>query len=81
MDGILIEYNFSGDEAHWEDVIREFTGHTSSIYSVAFSPDGRQILTGSWDNTARLWRNFKEYMNSGKVEQLTVRQKKEFGIK
>ncbi len=32
-----------------------FRGHTESVVSVAFSPDGRTILTGSWDNTARLW--------------------------
>ncbi len=26
-----------------------------SVASVSFSPDGKKILTGSWDNTARLW--------------------------
>ncbi len=29
--------------------------HESYIISVAFSPDGKTILTGSSDNTARLW--------------------------
>jgi streptogramin lyase len=30
-------------------------GHTDSVWAVAFSPDGTRILTGSGDNTARLW--------------------------
>src|SRR4029077_14165622 len=30
-------------------------GHTDRVTSVAFSPDGTRILTGSVDNTARLW--------------------------
>ena len=30
-------------------------GHTNLVSAVAFSPDGGLILTGSWDNTAKLW--------------------------
>jgi WD40 repeat protein len=30
-------------------------GHTSGVFAVAFSPDGKRALTGSFDNTARLW--------------------------
>ena len=31
------------------------TGHWSTVYSVAFSPDGNTIASGSADNTIRLW--------------------------
>ena len=35
--------------------IRSFAGHTGEVSSVAFSPDGRFALSGSWDHTVRLW--------------------------
>ncbi|MFM7151103.1 MAG: WD40 repeat domain-containing protein, partial [Gemmataceae bacterium] len=30
-------------------------GHTGCINSVAFSPDGQRVITGSWDYTAKIW--------------------------
>ena len=41
------------------------TGHTDSINSVAFSPDGKTVVTGSRDKTACLW-------NATTGEQLQV---------
>ena len=35
--------------------LRRFSGHTNTVWSVAFSPDGGKVLTGSQDWTAKLW--------------------------
>jgi WD40 repeat protein len=35
--------------------IQRFSGHSSGITDAAFSSDGARIVTGSFDNTARVW--------------------------
>jgi len=30
-------------------------GHSDNVNAVAFSPDGKLALSGSWDNTLKLW--------------------------
>ncbi len=32
-----------------------YTGHTSNVYSVTWSPDGERIASGSFDNTVQVW--------------------------
>ena len=32
-----------------------FRGHTGYIDAIALSPDNRRLISGSWDNTLRVW--------------------------
>src|SRR5262245_37654157 len=30
-------------------------GHTEAIYSIAYTPDGKYVVTGSFDKTLKIW--------------------------
>ena len=36
--------------------IRTLQGHTGGVYAVAISPDGEGIVSGSGDESVRVWR-------------------------
>ena len=40
---------------HSEPEIHFQLGHSSSVNSVAWSPDGMRIASGSWDNSVKIW--------------------------
>jgi WD40 repeat protein/tRNA A-37 threonylcarbamoyl transferase component Bud32 len=43
-------------EARADDLqVSVITGHTDQVFCAAFSPDGKQLVTGSLDRTARIW--------------------------
>ncbi|BBN04273.1 ribosome biogenesis protein [Marchantia polymorpha subsp. ruderalis] len=47
---------------------RCFKGHTSSVQSVAASPSGMQICSGSWDSSIMLWRTSEDALEPEEEE-------------
>ncbi len=37
------------------EVLRNFTGHSDAVFSIAFSKNGSRLISGSWDKSIRLW--------------------------
>ncbi|MEZ4958052.1 MAG: DNA/RNA non-specific endonuclease [Saprospiraceae bacterium] len=58
-DGKVVTGGGSGTAFLWDlfskAPIRQFTGHTDEIFSVAVSKNGKYLVTGSVDGTAKLW--------------------------
>ncbi|KAJ3983176.1 quinon protein alcohol dehydrogenase-like superfamily, partial [Lentinula detonsa] len=46
---------FSRQINNWPDEQVILKGHTEGVFSVAFSPDGKRIVSGSWDWSIRIW--------------------------
>ena len=43
------------------DCVAILRGHTSTVWSISFSPDGNYIASGSDDKTVRIWKRMQQY--------------------
>lgn len=68
-DGSLLSCSNDATIRHWSDTydcLREFHGHSNYIYSIALNPAlGDLFVTGSEDNTIRLWSVSKGALGDG----------------
>lgn len=51
-------------------LLDQLSGHEGPISTLAFTPDGRTLVSGSWDRTIRLWNVFNRSQSS-EMLQLT----------
>ncbi|HXG12116.1 MAG TPA: PQQ-binding-like beta-propeller repeat protein [Gemmataceae bacterium] len=53
--GLLGPQGPAADAPALPGLVAVLRGHTEPIYGIAFTPDGKHVITGSFDRTLRLW--------------------------
>ena len=62
-DGLVTIWDYSK-----QCVIKEICEHRKEVRSVAFSPDGKYLLSGSFDSTIKIYDIDNDFCNIGKLE-------------
>ena len=62
-DGLVTIWDYSK-----QCVIKEIYEHNEEVRSVAFSPDGKYLLSGSFDSTIKIYDINNNFYNIGKLE-------------
>ena len=57
-DAVIRIYNLNAKNPSDGKQQRVCEGHLSAVFALAFSADGRSLLSGSFDHTVRLWEAF-----------------------
>jgi len=52
---LLVQVGDPGQAQDKTPVVAALKGHTETVYAIAFSPDGKFTVTGSFDKSVRLW--------------------------
>ncbi|TGZ80763.1 WD40 repeat-like protein [Ascodesmis nigricans] len=42
-------------QENWDPLLQTLEGHSYAVFTLAFSPNGKTLASGSYDNTVRLW--------------------------
>ena len=50
-----MEKDEDGEEKFVWNPACTITGHAGEVYSVALSPDGKDVVSGSYDKLAKIW--------------------------
>jgi WD40 repeat protein len=48
----------------WIACLLTCEGYSGRVYGVVFSPDGKQVASGSYDQTARVWKHRQASVNT-----------------
>ena len=52
---VVLPWLPAAEDGSAPQLVATMKGHTEEVYSVAFSPDGKHVVSGSGDHTIKVW--------------------------